>query len=144
AVGTALGGVMTLVGEPQNLLIGTIAEWEFIEFFVRMTPVSVPVFFAGLLTTVVLEQAQWFGYGAKLPAPVREVLEAFDRPGTGKRARRDRAALVVQGVVAGFLAAGRALHLAEVGLAGLTVIVLATAFTGITEEHRLGHAFHEA
>ena len=31
-----------------------------------------------------------------------------------------------------------------VGLIGLTVIVLATAFTGITEEHRLAHAFQEA
>ena len=31
AVGTALGGVCTLVGEPQNLLIATIAGWEFVE-----------------------------------------------------------------------------------------------------------------
>jgi len=28
AVGTALGGVCTLVGEPQNLLIGQIAGWD--------------------------------------------------------------------------------------------------------------------
>src|SRR5690606_11938886 len=83
-------------------------------------------------------------YGAQLPGPVREVLEAFDRAETEKRTPRDRAALVVQGIVAGFLVVGLALHLAEVGLIGLTVIVLATAFTGITEEHRLGHAFHEA
>jgi NhaB family Na+:H+ antiporter len=27
AVGTALGGVATLVGEPQNLLIATKAGW---------------------------------------------------------------------------------------------------------------------
>ena len=32
AVGTALGGVATLVGEPQNLLIATVAEWNFLEF----------------------------------------------------------------------------------------------------------------
>jgi NhaB family Na+:H+ antiporter len=31
-----------------------------------------------------------------------------------------------------------------VGLIGLTVIVLATAMTGIIEEHQLGHAFSEA
>ncbi len=47
AVGTALGGVTTLVGEPQNLLIATLAGWEFIEFFVRMAPVSLPVLAAG-------------------------------------------------------------------------------------------------
>ena len=40
AVGTALGGVTTLVGEPQNLLIGTLAEWSS-EFFLRVAPVSV-------------------------------------------------------------------------------------------------------
>jgi NhaB family Na+:H+ antiporter len=33
AVGTALGGVCTIVGEPQNLLIAKVAGWEFIEFF---------------------------------------------------------------------------------------------------------------
>jgi len=37
-----------------------------------------------------------------------------------------------------------ALHLAEVGVIGLSVIVLATAFNGITSEHALGKAFEEA
>jgi NhaB family Na+:H+ antiporter len=35
-------------------------------------------------------------------------------------------------------------HLAEVGLIGLLVLVLATALTGVTEEHRLGKAFEAA
>ena len=33
AVGTALGGVTTLVGEPQNLLIAEIMDWEFVSPF---------------------------------------------------------------------------------------------------------------
>ena len=48
AVGTALGGVTTQVGEPQNLLIAKQADWEFVEFFVRMAPVSMPVLVVGL------------------------------------------------------------------------------------------------
>ena len=36
------------------------------------------------------------------------------------------------------------LHVAEVGIIGLLVIVLATAFTGVTEEQRLGKAFESA
>ena len=48
AVGTALGGVTTLVGEPQNLLIGKEAGWQFIEFFVKVAPVSLPVLAVGL------------------------------------------------------------------------------------------------
>ena len=35
-VGTALGGVCTLVGEPQNLLIGERLGWDFVDFFVVM------------------------------------------------------------------------------------------------------------
>ena len=79
AVGTALGGVTTLVGEPQNLLIATVAGWDFIDFFVRMAPVSLPVFAVGLVTCALLERFRWFGYGARLPEPVRHVLEDFDR-----------------------------------------------------------------
>ena len=40
AVGTAIGGVTTQVGEPQNLLIAEQADWNFGEFFLAMAPVS--------------------------------------------------------------------------------------------------------
>ena len=53
AVGTALGGVCTLVGEPQNLLIATIAGWEFVEFFLRMAPITMPVLVAGILFLII-------------------------------------------------------------------------------------------
>ena len=144
AVGTALGGVTTLVGEPQNLLVGTVAGWDFAEFFVRMTPVSMPVLAVGLATCVLLEKLRWFGYGAELPATVRAVLEDFDSAERARRTPRDRAALAVQVVVAAALVAGLGLHVAAVGLIGLGVIVLATAFTGVTHEHRIAPAFQDA
>jgi NhaB family Na+:H+ antiporter len=144
AVGTALGGVTTMVGEPQNLLIATVADWEFIEFFVRMAHVSLPVLFVGLVTCALLEHFRWFGYGVRLPEPVRHVLEDFDRAETEKRTAQERAILVVQALVAVFLVVALAFHWAAVGLIGLGVIVLATAFAGITDEHRLAHAFQEA
>lgn len=78
-VGTALGGVMTMVGEPQNLIIADQAGWNFVEFFFRMAPVTVPVFICGILTCVLLEKFHLFGYGAKLPQKVWEVLADFDR-----------------------------------------------------------------
>ena len=46
--------------------------------------------------------------------------------------------------VAILLVLSLAFHVAEVGLIGLLVIILATAFTGITEEHRIGKAFEAA
>ena len=144
AVGTALGGVTTLVGEPQNLLIGQIAGWEFIEFFKRMAPVSMPVFVVGMLTCVAVERFKILGYGKQMPEAARRILEEFDRIEQEKRTPEQKAKIIMQAIVAGFLVVALAFHWAEVGLIGLAVIVLATAFTGITEEHQLGHAFGEA
>lgn len=144
AIGTALGGVCTLVGEPQNLLIGEVAGWDFIEFFVRVAPVSMPVFVVGLLTCVVVEKFKIFGYGAPIPAAARRILEEYDRIEDLKRTPQQSAALIMQALVAVFLIVALAFHWAEVGLIGLGVIVLATAMTGIVQEHQLGHAFSEA
>lgn len=143
-VGTALGGVCTIVGEPQNLIIGQQAGWEFVEFAIRMSPVTIPVFIAGMLTCVSLEKFKWFGYGVKLPTSVRTILNDFDVAESQKRTKSDKIKLIMQGVIAVWLIIGLALHLAPVGLIGLTVIILATTFTGITEEHQIGHAFEEA
>jgi NhaB family Na+:H+ antiporter len=144
AVGTALGGVCTLVGEPQNLLIATVAGWDFITFFMKMAPVTMPVLGAGLLTCYLLEVSGKFGYGAELPDNVRLVLEDFQAREEENRSQRQTARLWVQGIVAAILVVGLALHLAAVGLIGLLVIVLLTAFNGVIEEHQIGHAFEEA
>ncbi|MDC0178587.1 sodium/proton antiporter NhaB [Woeseiaceae bacterium] len=144
AVGTALGGVTTLVGEPQNLLIGEIMGWEFVTFFLQMAPISIPVFIVGLLTCASLEYFKIFSYGTPLADNVRLVLEDYDREMTDKRTKEERAAIGVQGMVAIVLVLALGFHLAQPGIIGLLVIVLATAFNGITEEHRIGHAFEEA
>jgi NhaB family Na+:H+ antiporter len=144
AVGTALGGVCTTVGEPQNLLIATVAEWPFMEFFVRMAPVTMPVLAMGLITCVALEKGNLFGYGVHLPDVVRQILTDFDTAETQKRDQREVARLIVQAVAAVLLIIGLAMHWAEVGFIGLMIIVIQTAFNGVIEEHRLGHAFEEA
>lgn len=144
AVGTALGGVMTLVGEPQNLLIADKAGWEFIEFFLRMAPVTLPVFVCGLITCIVLEKIKILGYGTTLPTEVRSVLEDFASHEEKSRSAYDTASLITQVIIAIILVFALAFHLAPVGLIGLMIIVLLTAFNGITEEHRIGHAFEEA
>ncbi|MEJ2298819.1 MAG: sodium/proton antiporter NhaB [Woeseiaceae bacterium] len=144
AVGTALGGVTTLVGEPQNLLIAEIMDWEFVTFFLKMAHISMPVLVVGLLTCVFLELTKVFGYGAQLSPKVREVLETFDADTTAKRTKEETSTIIVQAIVGVILVIVLATHLAEPGIVGLLVIVLSTAFNGVTEEHRLGHAFEEA
>jgi len=144
AVGTALGGVCTLVGEPQNLLIAEKAGWDFLQFFLVMAPITMPVFFAGLVTCALLEKFRWFSYGEQLPEYVRNVLEDFAETQDKKRTKREKVQLVVQGAVALILVLSLALHVAPVGLIGLMIIVLLTAFNGVIEEHQIGHAFEEA
>jgi len=144
AVGTAIGGVMTQVGEPQNLLIAEQAGWNFGRFFLEMAPVSIPVAIAGLGTCWLLDRARLFGYGTPLPDSVRAVLRDYSDELAIRSTVRDRQVLIVQAVVALVLVFSLAFHVAEVGLVGLLVIILATAFTGVTEEHRLGKAFEAA
>ncbi|WED22647.1 Na(+)/H(+) antiporter NhaB [Vibrio sp. JC009] len=143
-VGTALGGVMTMVGEPQNLIIADQASWLFGEFLLRMAPVTIPVLICGLITCAMVEKLKIFGYGTELPEHVRNILVDYDNEQTRKRTKQDVAKLYVQGAIAIWLIVGLALHLAAVGLIGLSVIILATAFTGVIEEHSLGKAFEEA
>lgn len=143
-VGTALGGVMTMVGEPQNLIIAKNAGWHFGDFLLRMAPVTIPVLICGLLTCVLLESTKILGYGEKLPEKVRAILQDYDTKSAQKRTRQDRMKLVVQALIGIWLVIALALHLAEVGLIGLSVIIFATALCGVTDEHQIGKAFTEA
>jgi len=144
AVGTALGGVSTMVGEPQNLLIAEVMGWSFQTFFLNVAPVSMPVLVVGLITCIAVERTRIFGYGAVLPTSVRAILIAHDQEQKRKHDSAMTVRLLVQGITGLLLVTGLALHIAEVGLIGLSVIVLATAFCGVVEEKRLGHAFEEA
>lgn len=144
AVGTALGGVCTQVGEPQNLLISEKAGWGFVEFFLQMAPITMPVLVCGLLTCVLLEKLKKFDYGSELPSSVREILEHFHEEEQSKMTLEHKASLIAQGAVAILLCVSLAMHVAAVGLIGLMIIVLSTVMTGINEEHQIGKAFEEA
>lgn len=144
AVGTALGGAMTQVGEPQNLIIAAAAGWDFVEFFKNCAAVSVPVFIAGLITVILVEVTHLLGYGYKLPENVRKVLEDDVKENSAKLTKNAKMKYIIQGIVGVILIIALALHIAEVGFIGLMVIILLTAFNGITDEHHFGHAFTEA
>jgi NhaB family Na+:H+ antiporter len=144
AVGTALGGVTTMVGEPQNLLIANVMEWDFAKFFALMAPVTMPVLVAGLLTLIVVETFKWCGHGEQLPQSVRQVLVEYDSLKTARRSKGENLSLMVQAIVGLLLIASLALHVAAPGLIGLMIVILQTAFNGVTEEHHLGEGFKDA
>jgi len=144
AVGTALGGVTTMVGEPQNLIIAEKMKWHFADFVIQTYKVTFPVLLSGLATCMFLEKTKIMGYGYQLPENVYNVL----RKNVEKQAEvldaSGRMKLIVQAVVGILLVLSLALHLAEVGVIGLFLIVLLCAFNGVISEHEIGHAFTES
>ena len=143
-VGTALGGVCTIVGEPQNLLIANVAGWEFIEFMVKMSPITIPVFIAGMITCFGIEKIHICGFGNQLPERIKNIFHDYNNYEISQRTDITKMELYVEMLVGIFLIIALALHLAAVGIIGLGVIILLTSFKGITHEHDLGDAFKEA
>ena len=144
AIGTALGGVTTMVGEPQNLLIADKMGWDFIQFAQEMSHVTIPAVIAGFLTCIVLELTGVLGYGGKLDPQVRSILKGYIQQQDEKRTQREVYGIIIQGICGVLLVVGLALHIMEVGLIGLCLLVMVTALTGIKEEHQIGHAFEES
>lgn len=144
AVGTALGGVCTLVGEPQNLLIASEMGWHFMPFFLKVAPVSMPVLVVGLATCALVEKYKIFGYGVEMPGDIRSHLLETAVEMEEKRGVKGRAKLIIQGLTGLWLIIALGLHLAAVGIVGLSVIVLLTSLNGVVEEHQMGAAFEEA
>lgn len=142
-VGTALGGICTIVGEPQNLIIGHIAGWHFSEFALRVMPVSAPVFILGLVTCWAVETFKIFDFGVPLPEKVFKILKDSSERQIQAYSKEARISLITQALVCCWLIIGLAYHLAVPGIIGLSVIVLATAFTGVNKEHEIGSAFTE-
>lgn len=143
-VGTALGGVCTIVGEPQNLLIAHYTHWEFMEYFINMAHITIPILFIGLLTCLILERFKLLGYGENIPQNVYNILVDYDNHLRSKYNHKNKAKLIIQGIIGILLVLGLGFHIAEIGLLGLTVLVLLTALNGITDEHQIGAAFIES
>jgi NhaB family Na+:H+ antiporter len=109
-----------------------------------MLPISFPVFIAGLLTCYLIERFSLFSFGTQLPDHIRQVLYDFDKKESSGRSQSQNMKIITQALVAVILVFSLAFGLAAVGLIGLMIIVLLTAFNGVIEEHELGKAFEEA
>lgn len=144
AIGTTIGGVCTIVGEPQNLIVGNIVGWNFVDFALRMSPISLPIVLSGLLTCFVIVKFKLFGYGHNMPESVYQVLLSKDQKTSKLLSRRDKINLIIQFLCLIWLIVGLGMHLASVGLIGLSVIVMGTSLCGVSSEKDIGEAFTES
>jgi len=79
-----------------------------------------------------------------LPDVARGIIENYTAEEDKNRTKKEKYNLMIQAVCGVLLVIGLALHIAPVGLIGLGLIILQTAFMGIIDEHSLGKAFEEA
>ena len=103
-----------------------------------------PVFAAGMITCFAVEKFKIAGFGTQLPNEIKEIFENYSNYQQSNLTEQDKTNLLIESFVGILLIFALALHVAEVGIIGLGVIVLLTAFKGVNEEHDLGPAFNEA
>lgn len=144
AAGTALGGIVTKVGEPHNLLIADRLGWDFTEFMLKMSPIWGVAFALGTVVCVAVETFQKFGYGTQLPTACRKVLQEFAVSEYGRMETKEFANLSIQCLGAFALVIGLILQVAEVGILGLAVIIVVTTFNGLIVEREIAIAFQDA
>jgi Na+/H+ antiporter NhaD/arsenite permease-like protein len=113
ATSANIGSALTLVGNPQNMLVGSFSGYDFTAYLVRSGPAVV----AGLAINSIL---LWLYYRRRLPAAIEG---APPRPVVVNRRRLGLAIAVTVGIVAGFFA-NLPIGLGYTALAGVLVLVI--------------------
>lgn len=144
AVGTALGGSLTLVGEPQNMMIGTKMGWNFFDFFKHCGIIAVPVTIGGFILCPLLEIFRAPGFGYQLSDKIRTLIVNDYEKKAQKLTGQSIYVYVLQGIVAVLMILALGFHVAEVGIIGIAVIIILSVFTGKIREHDFAEPFNNA
>ena len=116
-----IGGMATLVGDPPNILIGSAADIDFVQFVVNMGPISVVILLIFLIAARFLFQKD-LAIQEQTPTNIAHLdANALITDPTLLR----KSLMIMVGVIIGFLLHG-ALHLepATIALTGATLLLL--------------------
>jgi Na+/H+ antiporter NhaD/arsenite permease-like protein len=113
ATSANIGSALTLVGNPQNMIIGSFSGYNFTAFLMRAGPAVA----AGLAINILL---LWLYYRRKLPATIEPMPP---RESVINRGRLRLVIIVTLGIVAGFFA-HFSFGLGWTALAGVLVLVI--------------------
>jgi Na+/H+ antiporter NhaD/arsenite permease-like protein len=116
-----IGGTATLIGDPPNILIGSAAGLDFVDFLVNLAPVTV-VIFVGFVVVIRL----LFRGTLQVPAERREAaLEGTEGSAISDRPLLARSLIVVALTLVGFLLhSAIGVEAATVAMLGATVLML--------------------
>ncbi|MFO1127258.1 MAG: ArsB/NhaD family transporter [Rhodospirillales bacterium] len=116
-----IGGTATLIGDPPNILIGTLVDLSFNQFVINLTPVIVVI----LVLHLVSMQLLW---GRKMHATAearRHVMGFDERKAITDPGLLKKALLVVAAVIAAFVTSRFiGLEAGTIGMAGAAVLLL--------------------
>jgi Na+/H+ antiporter NhaD/arsenite permease-like protein len=118
-----IGGTATLIGDPPNIMVGSVAELGFLSFIIHLTPIAVVAFIAFVPSYLWMFRGQ-----LKAPPDVHERMAGFDE----SRAIQDfslckRCIAVLLLTFVGFFA-HEALHVppATIAMTGAALLLLCT------------------
>lgn len=116
-----IGGTATLIGDPPNILIGSAAGLDFVDFLTNLAPVTLIIYVAFVATMRLV-----FASALQVPDQRREAaLEQTEGATIVDRALLVRSLVVVGLTLAGFLAhSALGLEAATIALLGATVLML--------------------
>lgn len=142
SIGSTLGGAITMIGEPQNIIIAKAIGWDFFIFFKKMYPVTIPVILCAVITSIAVEKFKLFGYGYILSDNAKRVFFNYNKKINFNDASNNMD-VCIQFVIFIWLIIAITLHLADISLIGLSIIILSTSLCGINNENSIGKEFTE-
>lgn len=134
AIASNIGGTATLIGDPPNIMIGSAAGLNFMDFLVNLAPVIIIILALFCLYA-------YFVFGRKLQVSNERRARIMDF--NEKQAITDKVLLVKSVVVLGLVIVGFLVHSfihaepATIALAGAAVLML------LTDRHEVEAFFHE-
>lgn len=123
ALASNIGGTATLIGDPPNIMIGSKAQFGFMDFIVHMAP-AVAVMLVGLLVVV------WFMFGSKMKVNEKQRLRVMAME--PRHLIKDKGLVIKSSVVLTLTILGFTLHSAlhiepaTIALVGAAVLLFIT------------------
>lgn len=144
AVGTTLGGIITMLGEPQNLLIAKTMHWSFIDFFKIMFPISIPILISGILTSIIITNSKIFYYQTDL---IELNFETFFKKNFYQKnilLKKRKVENIIQIIIIFFTIFSLIFQLLDIVFVSLSFVILLIGFCGFYHEDKIKKASSEA